>query len=1489
MVEAQRHTRPLSARFGSTFETLSDRLYDSINRGPLLKCFLTKSSASRVDITRFDTDEPVLDPDRKSLLAEYGSKMLRSSPDDFETWSRSMGRDLGSWVRPYLPSVWEGIASGDSAVDEPSSLSCRILDSLINNENGYLSFQLDISSENIEIREHNLAIYRALGQKIARTSDLIRKEAGLRSLWLGYPIFVAHDLSDPEDPTIVLAPLLLWAVDVQISLSRQGQIKLSRDPKVGPPSINRVLQNWVKNNLHVDLGDFEIEGNGAGSLSRDRLQTLLMKSVSGISRVRMDNLTEPLRRLPSKKEARGLAQPAVLNSAVLGIFVSENQALIDNLEGLKTVPEIDGPLESLLSGRSDIPRTATAPAEKDRYLVTGSDPFQEMAVWDARNAPGTVVHGPPGTGKSQTIVNIIADALAHRERVLVVCQKRAAIDVVSRRLNSAGLSQLCTVVHDSEGDRSRTILGLKEQIAAVGQEPRHANGAQRTLLSDEIEKRENELDVYYQALHIPRPEIGLSYRSLVSRLGTITIQNPGLHPSAEVGEVLSRLSHLSLRKVISDIKSISSVYDAASPKTNPWVNREHDFFLTASVLEQIKGAIFSCIDADAEHTKLLRTCGPGFSITDLDEFVAASEKALEVCHQITAAGDLPSLASRLGVQGASSKVDELQRDKAELLRLSEGSTSRFSDLIKDWTPDSVSEASELCTVVQRGMEGSWLVRIMPAFRRAAKRLRLLTHTGSSTMSADSMCDLKRECLLVLKSQSIEKKLDANGFLRNDNAQRVTGRLTTAIDELSRVCAIQALPVDIKRTVVDAVTKGLNAINAAISNLEIAQQRASLLFLLRARLSALGTWLRPSYLVELVQEACSGKSLASRFSDLIRCLSTIPHLVAFDAERKSLDRIGSTILEYMIREDRPIVAWEPLMLISAFTAWGEKCQEASPVLKTMDSTAYQSRKEVLEFALAKKRELEAGSILDIWSQDQQQIKQLRPSPFALLKSQLVTRGPNSKRLREVITIGADNGLFSLRPCWLTNPNTACQILPLQPHLFDVVVFDEASQCPVEQAVPVIYRGKRLVVSGDEKQLPPTSFFLNFSEASLDSESSDDESEELSDEQITDRALQKQVLSSKDLLTASEPFLRSSYLDMHYRSEHPALIEFSNYAFYGGRLQFPPAQALTDNNAAIEYRDVSGVYENKTNRTEARAVIGMLKEIWTQEPCPTVGVVTFNAQQQDLIQNLIQEEALRDSDFRLRYECEAAREEEQQQVGFFVKNLESVQGDERDVIIFSTTFGKDENGVFKRFFGPINREGGEKRLNVAVTRAKKRVCVVTSMPAFEISDAFTSRQDFEGQRVTGREYLQGYLLYAKAVSEKDTIRAQEILERARELAFSKDGAGVQTTADFDSDFEIAVYDALKSRGVVLDTQVGVAGFKIDLAVRHKDDPGRGYLMGIECDGKAFHSSFAARARDIWREQILRSRGWKLHHIWSSDWWANPSGEIDKVLSEIHRHSA
>ena len=279
-------------------------------------------------------------------------------------------------------------------------------------------------------------------------------------------------------------------------------------------------------------------------------------------------------------------------------------------------------------------------------------------------------------------------------------------------------------------------------------------------------------------------------------------------------------------------------------------------------------------------------------------------------------------------------------------------------------------------------------------------------------------------------------------------------------------------------------------------------------------------------------------------------------------------------------------------------------------------------------------------------------------------------------------------------------------------------------------------------------------------------------------------------------------------------------------------------------------------------------------------PTVGVVTFNEVQRDLIEDMLMDEAAKDTQFQVRYVAERNRVENEQDVGFFVKNLESVQGDERDVMIFSTTFGRDPQGQFRRFFGPINRQGGERRLNVAVTRPKKRNYLVTSMPLPEMSDVLAGGAPV-GATVSGRDYLHAYMQYVKAVSNQDAEAQTQSLHVAGRLAAS---AGESRSAGKeDSLFEAEVRDALRALGYNIESQVGESGFRIDLAVVHQN-PERGYILGIECDGKAYHSEWSARARDVWRQRILEHRGWKIHRVWSTNWWLDRGFEIKKLVARI-----
>ncbi|WP_173390675.1 DUF3320 domain-containing protein [Actinomadura litoris] len=416
---------------------------------------------------------------------------------------------------------------------------------------------------------------------------------------------------------------------------------------------------------------------------------------------------------------------------------------------------------------------------------------------------------------------------------------------------------------------------------------------------------------------------------------------------------------------------------------------------------------------------------------------------------------------------------------------------------------------------------------------------------------------------------------------------------------------------------------------------------------------------------------------------------------------------------------------------------------------------------------------------------------------------------------------------VKPCFMMSPLTVSQFLPSD-YRFDVVIFDEASQVLPQDAVNCVYRGGSLVVAGDQKQLPPTDFFAH----------SDDPDDDEYDEGAPDS-----FDSLLDMCKASG-LIPNLSLAWHYRSRHEGLIAFSNREFYGdGLVTFPGARANGDD-VGVTFTKVAGVYErgrSRSNPVEARAVAERVVHHYRSRPALSLGVVAMSDAQARAIEDAVERARAEHPELESHFA-------EDRLNGFFVKNLETVQGDERDVIIISVGYGRDQAGKLTMAFGPLNRENGWRRLNVAVTRARHRVEVVASISGADIQE--------NGKR--SRDSFKRYLDYAE--------RGPAVLEQAR---LNDDTAP-------ESPFEESVLDVLADWGYDVQPQVGVGGYRIDMAVRHPELPGR-FALGIECDGAMYHSSRAARDRDRLREDVLRGLGWNLYRIWGTDWYRNrPAAE-------------
>lgn len=443
------------------------------------------------------------------------------------------------------------------------------------------------------------------------------------------------------------------------------------------------------------------------------------------------------------------------------------------------------------------------------------------------------------------------------------------------------------------------------------------------------------------------------------------------------------------------------------------------------------------------------------------------------------------------------------------------------------------------------------------------------------------------------------------------------------------------------------------------------------------------------------------------------------------------------------------------------------------------------------------------------------------------------------------------LFKGIKIWLMTPETVSEVLPLEKGLFDLLIFDEASQIYIEKSIPAISRTRKVVIAGDHKQLRPSS--LGFGRIEYDEEVEDIEEENA-------------ALEEESLLDLARFKYPSVLLNYHYRSRYEELINFSNYAFYNGRLNVSPNTKEPDAPPIEVIKIDNGLWEDRSNRNEALKVVETVKNfLKNRKRKETLGVITFNSNQRDLILDELDKECLKDREFSNICKKEFERKENGEDFGLFVKNIENVQGDERDCIIFSTGYAKNTSGRVIRNFGWLNQKGGENRLNVAISRAKEKIYIVTSIMPNELY--------VDDLKNNGPKILRKYLEYCYAISDKDTETAKRIL-----YSLAEEKRGHTDNASFDNDFENQIREALINKGFAVDTQVGVGDYKIDLAIRNKAN---NYVLGIECDGKLYHSLSSARERDIYRQKYLESRGWKIYRIWSTNWWHNPDKEIENII--------
>ncbi len=1210
----------------------------------------------------------------------------------------------------------------------------------------------------------------------------------------------------PEDDRSFRAPLLLVPVRLE-RRSATSQFHLSAEED--ETHFNETLLQFLKKDFDLDLAHM----------------SELPIDDSGI------DVQNVLKRMAH--EVRHVGGFEVVNETALSTFSFVKylmwKDLVDRTDQLRqnrvVKHLIDSP-EEVFAGASE-----TFPDEQEldnQYrpdqIVTllDCDSSQMSAAIAAAEGRDFVLVGPPGTGKSQTITNMIANCLAAGKTVLFVAEKTAALEVVYRRLRENGLGDHCLELHSRKTDRKH-FLGQLYKSWECGKATKtddwgNANGR--------LQQKRDELNSYAGALHRTHSNGWNAYKAIgIAALGDqkatpdVTWSNANIHDEK---------AYLKLEETVEELASTFSGVEhkpALAIVDHPeWSNRwEAELIEKSSHLR----------NSASNLSNILVVLKKALSVEEtkdgsLNEIVQLSRLATKIITQQPLDNELVAHTEYERIRGSfinlHSSITAYQEEHANL------SVSYPKETINKIPVD------QLDFEWRQAVSAIWPASIIK--QRRTKRL-LSTYANGNQVDPEN--DLP-----ILRRLQLNEDAVASNPIAQAELQSFEG-LETDIANLQG----SLKRVDEIRSVVRQIAKSEEEVDSALNRL-------------RSLLSNENTR-------HTLQEAA--RAYTSRYEEFVRSWKDFGDTAGVSPVRKD----SKSVLSDVTQSVGNLLAVRDL--IKNWTLWCEVRNKASglglePIIGALENREIDPEDLLERFRLAYARwwlpqKIDEDPVLRNFAAFKhentiQQFRELdedvkhlararvlqtiehglqtptevsRNSELGKLRHQAGLQRP-SQTIRSMIG-GMTDSFSKLAPCVLMSPLSIAQYLPTSHQTFDVVIFDEASQITTWDAVGAIARGNQTIIVGDPKQLPPTNFFGR-SEVEVEA---DDPEFHLADlESILDEA------------KASGLPVRN--LRWHYRSRHESLIAFSNWHYYGNRLITFPSPASED--VGVKLRHVpDGIYgrgrgEDQTNPEEARVLVEEVTSRLTEwlklpeEKRPSLGIVTFNSHQQSRIQDLLDD--MRRTDPELEWYFSEDRYEP-----VIVKNLENIQGDERDVMYFSITYGRDAAGKLPMSFGALNKAGGERRLNVAVTRAREELVVCSSIKAEDI--------DLSRSKALATQHLKTFLDYADRGS----------------IALPATDTGSQ--GGFDSPFEAAVAEALEARGWQVVTQVGVSGFRVDLGIRHPDRPGI-YLAGVECDGATYHSSATARDRDKVREQILRNLGWEIFRIWSTDWYFNSAKYAEKL---------
>ncbi|MDB5920862.1 MAG: putative helicase [Massilia sp.] len=1303
-----------------------------------------------------------------------------------------------------LPPVMTGSDSRDSATFT-SRTATTPLDAIAADALVRCEIIVDATEEALEARL--LEIFRAAGTSL--------EEGGANTLFLAFGLLQWQEDKDAEAHH--LAPILLIPVTLTRQSVRSGfrLIRHDDDALVNPTLVQKLRQDFDLKLPSFDVLPLDEKGIDVGKILQIfRLQVAELKGWEVKDQVHLGIFSFAKYLMWKDLQDR---QAQLLESQVVAHLINNpGKSFADSEVGYEasTLDETYRP--------------------QDLFAPLLADSSQLRAICVASEGKNLVIEGPPGTGKSQTITNLIAHLLASGKTVLFVSEKMAALEVVHRRLNSLGLGAFCFELHSSKAKKSDVLKQLGTALDAAGA---------RTVKDWEVEAERlsslrQELNSLAQALHRVYPNdltvygaIGLCVQYGDTKPAAMNWADLNTHNRAEL-EGLRQLSRrmAALGAQISDM----SAHPLSAIRKTSWTPTWQQMLLDdASEMNRLAQAMQNFA------APILNRIGLSESGLSLAEFAVLDQLA-----------DVLILAPKVPVGIAGTAHDEGSRGKlAFLVQHGKDRAAAWNSLGGAYRDEVASLSSAELRLQWADAETTWWPRTWFAKRAVLKRLRLYRHDGARPAEEGLP-----EFIATLASVNAEDRVldsmaaDARIFLREGFVGEQTDWSAVAesqewaqafSDVVVRLAGSDADVLKALRTNLQALVtedRGMLIANAAIGTALLRYRDAYRGFVAHMeKLEATGEC------VKMLGLDANASGVLPRLMSMMQGWQTCSRqLQPWNLwQRVRADAIAQSLMGLV----GPLEAGEVAMTDAAeffeysYQCWWlKKAVDGEPVLCTFSSADHE--RKIREFRQADERfqKLSQQYIVAKLSGQVPSSAGIQPgadSELGRLRRELQKQRkhvPVRQLMQSLPTL-----LPKLKPCMLMSPLSVAQYLDPAHAQFDVVVFDEASQIPVWDAVGVIARGRQLVCVGDPKQLPPTNFFNRV----------DDSEEGVGDDNIQDL---ESILD--ECLSIGMPKLS---LNWHYRSRNESLITFSNVTYYDNELVTFPSPTTEDK--GVRFERVHGVYDrggSRTNRSEADAIVASIEQHFLnpKSRSQTLGVVTFNQAQQNLIEKLL------DARRRISADLDQAIATTAHEP-LFIKNIENVQGDERDVIYFSITYGPDAAGKVNMNFGPLNLEGGHRRLNVAVSRARQHVVIFSTLLPEQI--------DLSKVRAAGVRDLKNYLDFA--------IRGPRALVEQV----------VPTGLEPDSPFEREVIAVLRNKGWVVHPQVGVSGYRIDLGIVDPRAPGR-YLLGVECDGRTYHSGATARDRDRLRQYVLEGLGWELFRIWSTDWWLNPQEPIRKLEARL-----